>query len=139
RVIGSADVVIVVGASLNQFTMRFGELFGENTAVIRLDLEAVHEPVTAHPVEHVLLQGDARDTLRLINQALGDRGVSSEGTASFREEVRAGISSGTLRNLPAGADGGVCADGKLDPRAVAARIAHLLPEGTHITQDGGHF
>src|SRR5699024_689850 len=77
--------------------------------------------------------------LRLINSELATRGVGAEQSATFREEVRAGISSGMLRNLPAGVDGGVLADGRLDPRAVAARIAHLLPAGTHITQDGGHF
>uniref|UniRef100_UPI003A89EFBE thiamine pyrophosphate-binding protein n=1 Tax=Leucobacter sp. BZR 635 TaxID=3378705 RepID=UPI003A89EFBE len=36
-VIEQADVVLVAGAGLNQFTMGFGELFGAGTTVIRID------------------------------------------------------------------------------------------------------
>ena len=34
---------------------------------------------------------------------------------------------------------GVAADGRLDPRSVAARIGELLPEDRVVVSDGGHF
>lgn len=143
-VVQQADVVLVVGASLNQFTMRFGELFGEGTTVLRVDTEQVAAPKTVHPVTHQLLQGGAVETLRAIadalGDALGDAPVSSEEatTAAWRDTVSGLEPGGALRSRFAGSSE-FCADGLLDPRGVAARIGELLPEDRHVTSDGGHF
>src|SRR5699024_1013511 len=50
-----ADLVIVVGASLNQFTMRFGDLFAPETIVVQIDTA---EAATHSRVDH-FLRGDA--------------------------------------------------------------------------------
>lgn len=149
-VVAQADVVVVVGASLNQFTMRFGELFAPGTIVIRIDAEQVAAPVTKHPITHQLLQGDARATVTALTHAIeaerartlleherhGDWAIP-RGTEPWREQVTGLEPGGALRVRDTGE--GVCADGRLDPRTVAARIAKLLPADRHVTTDGGHF
>lgn len=135
-VVQQADVALVVGASLNQFTMRFGELFGEGTTVLRVDTEQVSPPKTVHPVTHQLLQGGAVETLRALAAALADSGEARG--QGWRDTVAGLEAGGTLRSRFAGASE-FCADGLLDPRGVAARIGELLPEDRHVTSDGGHF
>jgi len=135
----TADVVVVVGASLNQFTMRFGDLFGPGTTVIRIDEDQVSPPKSNHPVTHLMLQGDARAVLSTLTNALAEAGARPSG---WRERVAGLEPGGELRVRDAGLSEhpeGVCPDGRLDPRAVAARIGELLPEDRHVTTDGGHF
>ncbi|WP_449280898.1 thiamine pyrophosphate-binding protein [Leucobacter sp.] len=137
--IETADVVLVVGASLNQFTMRFGDLFGAGATVIRIDDEQVAPPKTNRPITHLLLQGDARATLGTLLGALVTAGRVPGG---WRESVPGLEPGGALRVRDTGFaehPDGVCADGRLDPRSVAARLAELLPAERHITTDGGHF
>lgn len=135
-VVQEADVALVVGASLNQFTMRFGELFGEGTTVLRVDTEQVSPPKTVHPVTHQLLQGGAVETLRALAAALAGSGETRR--QGWRDTVAGLEAGGALRSRFAGASE-FCADGLLDPRGVAARIGELLPEDRHVTSDGGHF
>ncbi len=138
QVLAGADAVLVVGASLNQFTMRFGELFGEGTKVVRVDIDQVAPPKTAHHIDYQLLRGDAVEVLTSLSE-----GIAAAQTApgTWREQVAALEPGGALRSLDEGsrAEGGLCADGRLDPRAVAARLAEMLPEDRHVTSDGGHF
>ncbi|PRI09979.1 thiamine pyrophosphate-binding protein [Leucobacter massiliensis] len=137
--IQSADAAVVVGASLNQFTMRFGDLFGPGTAVIRIDEEPLAPPASNHPITHMLLQGDARSSLRSLLAAFTDAGGSPSGWREATPGLEAG---GTLRVRDTGRTAhpeGLCGDGRLDPRAVAARIGELLPAERHVASDGGHF
>ena len=139
-VIAEADVVVVVGASLNQFTMRFGELFGPGARLIRIDADQVAPPRTLQPVEQVLLRGDAREVLRLL---LTELPAHRAAPSSWRERLAPELEpGGALRVRDDGLaehPDGLCADGLLDPRAVAARLAELLPADRHVTSDGGHF
>lgn len=134
QVIEQADVAVVVGASLNQFTMRFGDLFGAGTTVIRLDTEEVSAPKTNRPITHMLLQGDARATLEALTAGLEPVPAST----GWRTTIAGLEPGGTLRTRNAGSSE-LCADGLLDPRQVAARLGELLPENRHVTTDGGHF
>ena len=138
-----ADVVVVVGAALNQFTMRFGDLFGPGTTVIRIDDEQVSPPKTNHPITHLLLQGDARALLTALLTSLTESGATAASLAGgWRAQLQGLEPGGALRvrdlGLVAHPDGR-CADSRLDPRAVAARIGELLPTERHVTTDGGHF
>ena len=150
EVVAQADVVVVVGASLNQFTMRFGELFAPGTTVIRVDTEQVSPPASKHPITHQVLQGDARATVAALTHAIererartlleherhGDWAIP-RGQAPWREQVTGLEPGGSLRVRDSGEQ--VCSDGRLDPRAVATRIGELLPVDRHVTTDGGHF
>ncbi|WP_244301339.1 thiamine pyrophosphate-binding protein [Leucobacter insecticola] len=144
-VIAEADVAVVVGAALNQFTMRFGDLFGPGTTVIRIDDEQVPPPKTNHPITHLLLQGDARALLGSLLLGLAEsETVEPTVTPSggWRERVTGLEPDGARRVRSTGLSehpDGICADGRLDPRAVATRIGELLPEERHVTADGGHF
>jgi acetolactate synthase I/II/III large subunit len=121
-----ADVAVVVGASLNQFTTRFGELFAPGTRVVQVD---VGSEATA-PAVTDFVAGDAG----LAASGLVDRLAASGATPSgWRESV----DFSPLR--PRDPGDGIAADGRLDPRSVAARIGELLPVDRVVVSDGGHF
>lgn len=135
--IAGADVVVVVGAGLNQFTMRFGDLFGAGATVLRIDSEQVSPPRSNNPITHTLLQGDAR----AIVAALVTR-LPEPQEAGWRKTVAGLEPGGALRVRNDGLaqhPDGICADGRLDPRSLAARLNELLPADRYVTSDGGHF
>lgn len=124
--IRSADVAVVFGASLNQFTMRFGELFAPGTRIIQVDTR----PAATHPHVGSYLRGDAR----LVAEALvADLRAAGAAPSGWRESVDVAAQ----RERPRG--DGLAADGRLDPRTAAARIGELLPEDRVVVSDGGHF
>ncbi|MFS0867809.1 thiamine pyrophosphate-binding protein [Microbacterium sp. 179-B 1A2 NHS] len=126
ELIRTADVAVVFGASLNQFTMRFGELFAPATRVVQVDIA----PTATHPHVGGFIRGDAD----LVASALADE-VARIGSApsGWRES----LDVPALRVYEPGTE--FAADGRLDPRSVARRIGELLPEDRVVVSDGGHF
>lgn len=122
-----ADVAVVLGASLNPFTMRFGELFAPGTRVFQVDVA----PAATHP--HV--GGYVRGDVAVVAQQLLDELAAIPGAApsGWRESVDV---AAALRRDPGE---GVAPDGRLDPRSAAARLAELLPQDRVVVSDGGHF
>ncbi|GGI47577.1 thiamine pyrophosphate-dependent acetolactate synthase large subunit-like protein [Agromyces flavus] len=127
ELIREADVAVVFGASLNQFTMRFGELFAPGTRVAQVDVE----PAATHPNVGAFIQGDAAVVARALVDELAVLGASGSG---WRESV----DLAPLRTHDRGV-GIIPTDGRLDPRSVAARLGELLPEDRVVVSDGGHF
>ncbi|WP_417506756.1 thiamine pyrophosphate-binding protein [Microbacterium sp.] len=125
ELVRTADVAVVFGASLNQFTMRFGELFAPGTKVFQIDIT----PAATHA--HV--GGFVRADARLAAEALVSRLGGSLSSSPWRESVDVAAA----RAYDAGDD--LAADGRLDPRSAARRIAELLPEDRVVVSDGGHF
>ena len=121
-----ADVAVVFGASLNQFTMRFGDLFAPGTRVVQVDVA----PAATHPHVGGYLRGDAAVVAQTLVDELRAIGARPSG---WRET----IDIASLRTDERG--DGVAPDGRLDPRTVAARIGELLPEDRVVVSDGGHF
>lgn len=128
ELVREADVTVVFGASLNQFTMRFGELFAPGTRIIQVDVAAA----ATHPHVGSYLRGDARVVAEALVAELGRRGARPSG---WRETV----DPSGLRARDLGRADGLADDGLLDPRAAAARIGELLPEDRVVVSDGGHF
>lgn len=126
ELIREADVAVVFGASLNQFTMRFGELFAPRTRVVQVDLA----PTATHPHVGAYIRGDAR----IVAEGLVDELAKLGATPSA---WRSSLAFAPLHARDAGE--GVAPDGRLDPRSVAARIGALLPEDRVVVSDGGHF
>lgn len=126
ELIRQADVALVLGASLNQFTMRFGTLFAPGTRVIQVDVA----PTATHPNVGTFLRGDARQVARALVERVRERSTTASG---WRESVDVAAA----RVQEAGADR--AEDGRLDPRSAAARLAELLPEDRVAVSDGGHF
>ncbi|MET0977068.1 MAG: thiamine pyrophosphate-binding protein [Leifsonia sp.] len=124
-----ADVVVVFGASLNQFTMRFGELFSPGTVVHQVDVT----PTATNACVGGFVRGDAAVVARALVHEL--RAIGSGGSG-WRESVDV---AALLRRETGGDARGLADDGRLDPRAVAVRIADLLPEDRVVVSDGGHF
>ena len=128
QLIRQADVAVVFGASLNQFTMRFGALFAPGTRVFQVDV--------APAATHAHVGGFVRADARLAAEALVERlGIPASGITHtpWRETV-------DVEAARAYAHGDeLAADGRLDPRSAARRIAELLPEDRVVVSDGGHF
>ncbi len=121
-----ADVAVVIGASLNQFTMRFGELFAPGTQVWQIDVD--DRPT--HARVGGFIRADARLaaaelTARLRapvpGRARGARASTPRPTAPMRP----------ARSSPPTAD-------SIRGRR-AARLGELLPEDRVVVSDGGHF
>ncbi|WP_433720522.1 thiamine pyrophosphate-binding protein [Microbacterium laevaniformans] len=131
ELISTADVAVVFGAGLNQFTMRFGALFAPGTRVVQVDIA----PAATHPHVGGFIRGDAR----LVAEALCDELATRDAAPSgWRERVD--IAASRAR------DGGdpLAPDGRLDPRSVAERIGELLESAPStrdrvVVTDGGHF
>jgi len=129
ELIRTADVAVVFGAGLNQFTMRFGELFAPGTRVVQVDVA----PAATHPHVGGFLRGDAA----VVASALADALVGAT-PSGWRESV----DLAPLRARDAG--DALAPDGRLDPRSVAARIGELLEAHPStrdrvVVSDGGHF
>ncbi|KJL26284.1 Acetolactate synthase isozyme 3 large subunit [Microbacterium oxydans] len=125
ELVRSADVAVVFGASLNQFTMRFGDLFAPGTRVYQIDIA----PAATHAHVGGFVRADARLAAEALVARLGDTGPAH----SWRESVDVAAA----RTYDAGDD--LAPDGRLDPRSTARRIAELLPEDRVVVSDGGHF
>lgn len=126
QTIHDADVAVVFGAGLNQFTMRFGDLFAPGTTVVQVDVA----DAATNPRVDRFVRGDVRLVARALTEGLGSR---DQGEPAWREVV----SASALGQRELGAER--CDDGRLDPRAVAAKLADLLPDDRVVVQDGGHF
>lgn len=126
ELVREADVAVIFGASLNQFTMRFGDLFAPGTHVVQIDTA----PAATHAHVGRFLRADAAVAARAIVDALVEGGTQSSG---WRESIEIA----PLRAQERGDD--LAADGRLDPRSVATRIGELLPADRVVVSDGGHF
>ncbi|MDN3496348.1 thiamine pyrophosphate-binding protein [Planococcus sp. APC 4015] len=126
ELVREADVAVVFGASLNQFTMRFGDLIAPGTRVFQVDVA----PAATHPHVAGFVRGDAAVVAADVAQALRARGAAPSG---WRESV----DIAAARAYVAGE--ALAPDGRLDPRSAAERIGALLPEDRVVVSDGGHF
>ncbi|MDN5806078.1 MAG: thiamine pyrophosphate-dependent enzyme [Brevibacterium sp.] len=124
--IREADVAVVFGASLNQFTMRFGDLFHPSTSVWQID--------TDDRATNARVGGFIRADARLAAAELTSRLETSGAYASGWREA---VDTTADRAYPMGTE--FAEDGRLDPRAAAARLGEILPEDRVVVSDGGHF
>lgn len=121
-VMRDADVVLVAGASLSQFTLRFGELFGPDARLVQVDIE----DAATHPRVDAFLRGGARAVAQALVDGLP---VASPPRWSDAPGGRAPRHTGDE----------LAHDGRLDPRALATALDDLLPVDRTVVQDGGHF
>lgn len=117
--IAAADVVLVAGAGLNDFTMAHGAAFGRHARVIQVD----RRDGPTHPRVDLFLRGDAGVVCRALLSALA--GVDRDPTPE------------PVVGHPAGDP--LAPDGRLDPRSLFTRLDALLPPDRIVVTDGGHF
>lgn len=130
ELIGTADVAVVFGAGLNQFTIRFGQLFSPGTRVVQIDIA----PAATHPHVGGFVRGDAR----VVAEALLERLAHG----SIRERWLTADEVAAARTRETG--DALAPDGRLDPRSVAVRIGELMEADAStrdrvVVTDGGHF
>lgn len=130
--LADADVVLAVGASLNEFTTVNGTLFGAARIAQIVD---VPQPV-AHPSVDVDVQavGLAGPTVRALDALLEAGGHAAQGLRT--DAVRARLSEPEPRDDYAT---GTAEDGRLDPRDVAAVIDRGLADDELVVHGAGHF
>ncbi|MEO5319085.1 thiamine pyrophosphate-binding protein [Arthrobacter sp. CC3] len=124
---GEADVVLVAGASLSPFTMRFGHLIGPDSTVIQID--AALQPT--HPRVDTFVSADVKSAAgRILGMLDGE--ASAE---AWRAEARKRLAEGPGHQ----AGSAETPDGRLDPRSLATALDAVLPKRRTVVQDGGHF
>ncbi|MEH0109793.1 thiamine pyrophosphate-binding protein [Tersicoccus sp. MR15.9] len=130
ELIRAADVVLVVGAGLNQFTTAFGQCFAPDARVIQVDLaeQALHAVVTD------VVRGDAQVVVRALLDELADHPRPARPWRGDAEAARDGRLSFDREPGEQAAP-----DGRLDPRSVMRRVDEVLPADRVIVSDGGHF
>lgn len=121
--IAEADVVIVAGASMNLFQMRYDALLADAAHVVQID--SLSAPT--HSRVDSFHRADARVFAEAVLEALPD-----EQRPGWRQSAVI-----PTRNADAFDEFGP--DGRLDPRAVMDRLELMLPINKTITQDNGHF
>lgn len=127
-----ADVVLVAGASLSPFTMRFGHLIGPDATVIQID--TAMEPT--HPRVDIFVSADTKAAAGGIVRLLDNAAPSGAGASkAWRAEALKRLAEGPCHH-PGTAE---TPDGRLDPRALATALDAVLPERRTVVQDGGHF
>lgn len=133
RLLGQADVVLAVGAGLNQFTMGFGHLFAEGVRILQID----DAPAATHPAVTRFIRGDARDAVAQFAEVSHAETESAEPS----EPTWPGLSTQDVAAARIGRDAGnpTADDGRLDPRSLMRELNALLPEDRLVVTDGGHF
>ncbi|HEX2119683.1 MAG TPA: thiamine pyrophosphate-binding protein [Acidimicrobiales bacterium] len=121
-----ADVVVVFGAGLNQFTTRFGDLFGPESTVVQVDLT---EGPTHPRVDHHL-RADARVVAEKLTE-LVDVPQERRWADAVADRIRRAAERAPGERL--------AADGRLDPRSLAVALNKAIPANRVVVQDGGHF
>ncbi|CAN7356299.1 thiamine pyrophosphate-binding protein [Bosea sp. LjRoot9] len=124
ELIGEADVVLIVGASLNLYQMRYNKLIANARSIIQVDTLAV----ATHPQVTRFIRADAKAFAAVLDQQL--EGVQRDGWRATVERPFTGEKTEWSEFGP---------DGRLDPRAVMDAFEELLPEQRTIVQDTGHF
>lgn len=126
--IEQADVVLVLGARLNQFTLRFGHSFAPDARVVQVDLAAGPTSAVVTDFVHADARVAAEALLAVVDRREGEQRWSTRA---------AGVA---LRAHDARDDGEPTApDGRLDPRSLCRTLDRMLPADRTIVQDGGHF
>ena len=127
-----SDVVLAVGASLNNWTTEHGELIGPDATVVQIDIEA--GAISRHRPADLALLGDARATAETLRDQLEQRGHVNRGwrTPELKQEIEAR----RWRDDPY-ADGGT--EAFIDPRTLSRAVDALLPAERAVAVDSGHF
>lgn len=124
-----ADVVLVVGASLNTFQTRYGTLFPDGTKIVRVD----NEPDPGQPAAEYI----RADILPFI-EGLLER-VRTASSSTWRDHVPEVSRAEFRSSVPSEDPGEFGPDGRLNPRAVVAALDRILPAERSVVMDGGHF
>ena len=125
-----ADLVLVVGASVNHWTTKHGALINPAAKVIQIDLEP--RAIGRNRPTDLAILADAKTAATALQAALA--GYENEG---FRTpELAAQIAAGAWRHE---AYEDASTEAWIDPRTMTIALNGLLPANRAVAVDSGHF
>jgi acetolactate synthase I/II/III large subunit len=129
--LASCDVLLVVGASLNQWTTHHGDLIkGKRVVQIDADLDAFGKYARAD----VMLHADALETSRALLHRVR---LSAHSERREQHSLLPLIEAGWRKHrAPIAYE--VAADGTIDPRQAVRELDRLLPKDRLVIAAGGH-
>jgi acetolactate synthase I/II/III large subunit len=131
-VLPQADLVLVVGASVNHWTTKHGALIDASASVIQVDVEP--RAIGRNRPADLAILADAKTTAQALTEELTRRGHGNEG---FRtKETAADIAAGAWRNEPYE---DASTEDWIDPRTASIAINERLPKNRAVAVDSGHF
>ncbi|OUM39428.1 thiamine pyrophosphate-binding protein [Arthrobacter sedimenti] len=133
----TADVVLVVGASLNIFQTRYGTLFPAETRLIRVDNEPDPQQIDAA----TYIRADIDSFLEGLAERLPapTSTPASVPGSRWRDRVPEVAETAFRGSDPSEDPIEFGPDGRLNPRAVIAALNEILPVERSVVMDGGHF
>ncbi|GAA4118839.1 thiamine pyrophosphate-binding protein [Enteractinococcus coprophilus] len=123
----AADMVLILGATSNNFQTRKGTLFGTDN-IYRIDLTAKWN-LTLPQANTV--SAELTDALPRLLDAVNRLAPTP---SAYRNQLAELVAADTLPSEPFYGQ-----DGRLNPRHVAAQLNTVLPANRQIVLDGGHF
>jgi thiamine pyrophosphate-dependent acetolactate synthase large subunit-like protein len=132
RLLPTADVVLVFGASVNHWTTKHGAMIGREARVIQVDVEP--RAIGRNRPADLAIIADAKATARALADELAGRGHARPG---FRtKQLADDIAKGAWRHdLYEDAS----TEEWIDPRTVSIALNELLPANRAVAVDSGHF
>ncbi|MEW1589321.1 thiamine pyrophosphate-dependent enzyme [Micromonospora vinacea] len=144
ELIGTADLVVAWGSTLNMWTTRHGELIPPSAVVVQVD----HDPA-AFGVNRPVDLAVAGEVSAVAEAALARLGVGTTGsgyattggwrTPELAQRIR---DHGRWRTVPyrdESVSGPVGAPATIDPRTLSAALDDLLPPDRTVVVDSGNF
>lgn len=132
RTLPQADALLVVGASVNHWTTRHGQLIADGAALAQIDVEArafgLH-----HPVDATVL-ADAAAGARLLADELERRDHRATGWRT--PEMAADIAANRWADDPFQ---DASTSEWIDPRTLSLAVEARLPADKAVAVDSGHF
>ena len=133
EVLGRADLVIAVGASMSYYTVDGGNLLG--TAFVAQIDDAPRGLRDGMSAAQLYIKADARATAEAIVVALDKRLGAGKPTAAA---IRTKELAHRIANDPADTAPFEIAPGVLDPRAVISALDRVVPKDWDIVSGSGH-
>lgn len=132
RLLTESDVVLALGASLNMWTTRHGQLLAHRPTVVQVDLDAA--AIGAHQPVGIGVLGDVGETATALVAEIERRGptMSSSRTQRLATEIQAGTWARQLYD-----DTGT--PEQIDPRTLSIALDRILPPERTVAVDSGHF
>jgi acetolactate synthase-1/2/3 large subunit len=140
ELIGSADLIVGWGCSLNMWTMRHGKLIGPGSRVAQVDDDTA--AIGAHRPADIGVLGDVAQTARAVLAGLAGRVMPGYRSDELRSRIAREIrwrdvpyaDEGTPHPGSQGSDGG-----RIDPRTLTIALDDLLPAERVVAIDSGNF
>ncbi len=132
KLLPQADAVLVVGASVNHWTTKHGELIAPGARVAQLDADA--RAIGRNRPADVAVIGDAKAGVRALREELERRGHAGAGLRT--PELAEQIAAHRWQHEPYE---DASTDEWIDPRTLTIALNRILPPGRVIAVDSGHF